>query len=200
MLVSGLWMPAAGMALLAARLGRAGYSTHLLACHGREPMVVNMERLARHARETLQGRPAHYVGHSLGGLLVLETLGSNPDLPVASVLLLGTPARGCLAGRRLARYGMGRWMLGAAGAHWEERQACWLRAEPLGVVAGTRPLGIALALGALPGANDGVVRVEETTVDGMAARALVSMGHTVLIASSRVARLVERFLASGRFE
>ena len=68
------------------------------------------------------------------------------------------------------------------------------------MVAGTLPLGIALSLGALPGANDGVVRVEETTVEGMAARALVPVGHSLLIASARVGMLVERFLASGRFE
>lgn len=199
-LVSGLWMPAAGMALLAARLRKQGYATRLFACRGREPMVANVERLARYARVKLGGRSAHFVGHSLGGLLVLETLGSNPDIPVSSVLLLGAPARGCLAGRRFARHGMGRWMMGAAGKHWEEREARWLRPEPLGVVAGTLPLGIALALGALPGANDGVVRVEETGVDGMAARALAPVGHSMLIASSRVGKLVERFLASGRFE
>jgi hypothetical protein len=34
----------------------------------------------------------------------------------------------------------------------------------------------------------------------MAARALVPLGHSVLIVSRRVASLVERFVASGRFE
>jgi hypothetical protein len=53
--------------------------------------------------------------------------------------------------------------------------------------------------GALPGPNDGVVRVEETTVDGMADRALVRQGHSMLIVSHTVSALVARFLARGAF-
>jgi hypothetical protein len=60
-------------------------------------------------------------------------------------------------------------------------------------------VGLGRAFGALPGPNDGVVRVEETTVDGMAARALVRQGHSMLVVSGEVGRLVGCFLASGRF-
>jgi predicted Rossmann-fold nucleotide-binding protein len=45
-----------------------------------------------------------------------------------------------------------------------------------------------------------VVCVEETTVEGMSERALVRSGHSMLIVSGGVGALVERFLASGRFE
>jgi hypothetical protein len=45
-----------------------------------------------------------------------------------------------------------------------------------------------------------VVCVEETSVDGMAGRALVRQGHSMLIVSGQVGGLVERFFASGRFE
>ena len=188
------------MALLAARLGRQGYVARLFGCRGRAPMVANVDRLARYARESLQGRPAHFVGHSLGGVLVLKTLGGNPDIPVASAVLLGAPARGCFAGRRFARSKLGRWMMGAAVSNWVEQEARWQRPEPLGVVAGTLSLGLGRLFGGLPSANDGVVRVEETTVEGMAARALVPVGHSMLIASSRVGKLVGEFLDSGRFE
>ena len=67
-------------------------------------------------------------------------------------------------------------------------------------VAGTAALGLGRAFGRLPGANDGVVRVEETAVDGMSAQALVPLGHSMLIVSATVYRLVERFMLSGRFE
>lgn len=196
-LVPGLWMPAASMALLGARLGALGYTARLFPNRGRSPLEANVERLARFAG----GRPAHFVGHSLGGVLVLETLQRHPEIAVARVVLLGAPVRGSLAGRRFGRLGVARWMMGAAQAHWIEREARWLRPEPLGVVAGTLPFGIGRALGGgLPGANDGVVRVDETAVEGMAARALVPAGHSLLIASGRVARLVGRFLDQGRFE
>jgi hypothetical protein len=36
--------------------------------------------------------------------------------------------------------------------------------------------------------------------EGMASQAFVPLGHSALILSSRVHRLVERFIASGSFE
>ena len=198
-LVPGLWMPAAAMALLAARLDRGGFAARAFAHHGREPMAGNVERLARFAREAFAGHPAHFVGHSLGGLLILETLERHRDLAVASVLLLGAPVRGSLIGRRFSRLGLARWMMGAASERWTPAEARWRRPEPLGVVAGTLSFGVGRLLGALPGANYGVVHVDETAVEGMTARVLVPVSHSMLIASPQVARLAGRFLASGGF-
>jgi pimeloyl-ACP methyl ester carboxylesterase len=199
-LAPGLWMPAMAMALLAARLARAGYVPHVFAYRGRSPLEGNVARFARFARETLDGRPAHYIGHSLGGVLVLQTLNAHDDLPVASAILLGAPVRGCMAGRRLGAARLGRWMMGACGELWHERDAAWRRKAPLGVVAGTLPVGLGGAFGGLPGQNDGVVRVEETAVEGMTARSLVPLGHSLLIVSGAVGRLAERFMRAGRFE
>jgi pimeloyl-ACP methyl ester carboxylesterase len=199
-LAPGLWMPGAAMALLAARLSRAGYAPQVFAYRGRSPFQSNVARFARFVREALDGRAAHFVGHSLGGVLVLEMLNANPELPVASAVLLGAPARGCLAGRRFGTGSFGRWMMGGCGELWQERRAVWTRKAPLGVVAGTLPVGLGRAFGRLPGANDGVVRLEETEVDGMTERVLVPVGHSLLIVSRAVGRLVERFMRTGRFE
>jgi hypothetical protein len=91
-------------------------------------------------------------------------------------------------------------MMGACGPLWEPHAATWKRDLPLGVIAGTLPWGLGRALGRMPEANDGVVCVGETAVEGMAAQALIPLGHSALVVSRRVARLVERFAASGRFE
>ena len=199
-LAPGLWMPGMAMALLAARLARAGYVPHVFAYRGRSPLEGNVARFARFAREALAGRPGHFIGHSLGGVLVLEALNAHEELRVASAILLAAPVRGCLAGRRLASARVGRWMMGACGELWQERDALWRRKAPLGIIAGTLPVGLGRALGRLPGPSDGVVRVEETAVDGMTARALVPLGHSLLIVSGAVGRLVERFMSAGRFE
>lgn len=196
-LVPGLWVPAVAMTYLAARLAGEGYAAHAFSYHGRSPFEANVDRLARFAR----AHPgAHFVGHSLGGVLILETLNRHPELAVASAVLLGAPARGCFAGRRFGRARFGRWMLGESCALWDEHPARWRRREPLGVVAGTAPLGLGRLFGRLPGQNDGVVCVDETEVEGMAARALVPLGHSALVLSARVARLCSAFLARGRFE
>jgi len=194
-LVPGLWVPAAAMALIAARLARRGYMTRSFAYRGRAPLEANIERLARY----IDGRTVHLVGHSLGGVLVYDMLARHAEMPSGNVVLLGAPVRGCYAGRRLGSRTLGRWMLGACAARWEKREARWQRAERLGVIAGTLPLGLGRALGALPGDNDGVVCVDETMVEGMSERALVPAGHSMLAVSGRVSALVEHFLGTGRF-
>ena len=198
-LVHGLWVPGVVMSPLGARLARAGFRCHRFGYFGRaRPLAAHAERLARFARDI---GSAHYVGHSMGGRVILEALGQDRALAVGRVLLLGTPARGCMAGRRLARHAAGRWFLGESEALWREsdRHARWTRPEPLGVVAGTLPLGLGRVLGRLPGVNDGVVRLEETEVEGMAARVVLRVGHSAMLVSSRVAAQAVAFLNTGRF-
>lgn len=194
-LVPGLWMPAAAMALIALRLSRAGYRTRSFAYEGRAPLESNIERLARF----IHGRAAHFVGHSLGGVLVYDMLTRHRDVAAGRIVLLGAPVRGCFAGRRLGAAALGRWMLGACRDRWVAQDARWERKEALGVIAGTLPMGLGRALGALPGANDGVVCVQETKIDGAGEYVLVREAHSMLALSGHVATLVERFLRTGRF-
>lgn len=195
-LVPGLWMPAVAMAFIAARLSAGGLSPRIFAYRGRDALQDNVEQLVRFAA-SLGGPPPAFVGHSLGGLLILETLRRRAALPAACVVLIGSPVRGCGAGRRLGAAAIGRWMMGSSRELWEERPAQWQRPEPLGVIAGTAPLGLGRLLGRLPDSNDGVVCLSETVVDGMTEQALVAHGHSGLIFSPRVARLVERFVRTG---
>ena len=195
-LAPGFWFPAAVLQLLARRLEKRGYETRIFPYSGRKPHAANVEALARFA-----SRNAHFVGHSLGGVLVLDMLNRHPEVQANAAVLLGAPVRGSLCGRRLGSAALGRWMLGECRSLWDERPAPrWTRAAPLGVVAGTLPLGLGRALGRLPGVNDGVVCVEETTVEGMTERALVREGHSMLVLSRRVGDLIDRFLHSGRFQ
>lgn len=192
----GLWMPVGAMALFAARLAHHGYQPRVFPYSGRGPYEENLEALAGFARSRTL-----FVGHSLGGVLVLEMLNRHPEIAADAVVLLGAPVRGCLAGRRFGQRRLGRWMMGACRPVWEERAARWTRATPLGVVAGTLPFGIGRTFGgALPAPNDGVVCVDETTVEGMTARTLVRQPHSMLILSRRVGGLTAGFLGSGRFE
>jgi pimeloyl-ACP methyl ester carboxylesterase len=197
-LVHGLWVPGLVMTPLAARLQRADLRCHVFDYAGRaRPFAVNAEALARFARSI---GPAHFVGHSLGGLVVLEALHAHREIAVGNVVLLGTPARGSFAARRFSRHRVGRWLLGESELLWREgRFAHWLRPEPLGLIAGTMPLGLGRALGRLPGANDGVVCVEETTVEGMTERIVLPVSHSAMLVSSRTAAQTAAFLREGRF-
>jgi len=197
-LLHGLWVPAVVMRPLAARLDAAGFRCHLFSYFGRaRPLQAHADRLARFAHEV---GPAHFVGHSLGGLVLLEALQRHRELRVGRVVLLGTPARGNFAARRLDRLGWGRWFLGATQPLWAEGRAThWARPEPLGVIAGTLPIGLGHLLGALPGANDGVVRLDETEVEGMRQRIVLRVGHSAMLLSARVAAQVVAFLRDAHF-
>lgn len=197
-LAHGLWVPGAAMQMLAMRLVRAGFRCCTFGYRGRAlPLSAHAERLARFARDA---GPAHYVAHSLGGRVVLEALRGDPSLGVGKVALLGTPARGCAAARRLARVAPGRWLLGESEPIWRDGQdARWPRPEPLGVIAGTLPIGLGRLIGPLPGPNDGVVTVEETGVEGMAERCVLPVSHSAMLVSARVADCVTVFLREGRF-
>jgi pimeloyl-ACP methyl ester carboxylesterase len=202
-LAHGLWVPGIVMTPLATRLTHAGFRCHIFSYLGAaRPMEGHVERLARLAREV---GPAHFVGHSLGGLLIMETLRRHPGIAAGRVVLLGTPARGCYAGRRIARFRLGRWIFGHSAEYWPElhsdsaRVAHWTRPEALGVVAGSLPLGLGRAFGRLPGVNDGAVCLEETTVDGMAGRVVLPVGHSAMLVSAKVAAQVAAFLSNGRF-
>ena len=197
-LAHGLWVPGVVMQPLAARLERAGLRCHTFSYQGSaRPLEVHAERLARMAHDI---GPAHFVGHSLGGLVVLEALSRHPGIAAGRVVLLGTPVRGCASGRSLARHPAGRWFLGHSEELWREgRAANWTRPEALGVIAGSLPLGLARILGRLHGVNDGVVCLEETAVEGMAERVVLPVAHSAMLVSARVARNVALFLAEGRF-
>jgi len=198
-LIHGLWVPGVVMQPLAARLERAGFRCHTFSYMGASrPLAAHAERLARMAREL---GPAHFVGHSLGGLVALEALNAHADLETRRVVLLGTPVRGCQAGRRLARHGAGRWFLGRSEELWREgRTARWARREALGVLAGSLPLGLGRLFGALPGVNDGVVRLDETAVEGMAERIVLPVGHSQMLISAKVGAQVAAFLGHGKFD
>jgi pimeloyl-ACP methyl ester carboxylesterase len=196
-LAHGLWVPGALMLPFARRLQGAGFRCHTFAYFGTtRTMESHTERLARLARDI---GPAHFVGHSMGGLVVLETLSRFPELAAGRVVLLGTSARGNFAGRRLARHAAGRWMLGASAPLWQERDSRWTRAEPLGVIAGTRPFGLGVLLGRLQGPSDGVVTVEETSIEGMSERITLPVGHSQMVVSATVAAQTAAFLANGKF-
>ena len=102
---------------------------------------------------------------------------------------------------------MGRWLLGQSEALWRERHpagregraAHWTRREPLGVLAGSLPFGLGRLFGPLPGVNDGVVRLEETAIEGMADRVVLPVGHSAMLISARVAAQVCAFLSDGKF-
>jgi pimeloyl-ACP methyl ester carboxylesterase len=201
-LVHGLWMTGASMWPLAVRLRRAGYDCSLPSYHSvSRGLRENAERLARHCAG-LNAETVHFVGHSLGGLVVLALLHFFPGQRPGRIVTMGTPHCGSAAARALAARGWPRPLLGRGVAEVAEgRHLGWgMPARAIGVIAGNHALGVGrLLVPGLARPSDGTVSVAETRLGGACDHLVLPVSHTGMLVSSRVAAAVAEFLRSGAF-
>lgn len=199
-LLHGLWMNAVALYPLQARIARCGFRIKRFGY----PSVTgaperNVGRLL-HFIDGVDADTVHLVGHSLGGLLILQVLGEGPSPRIGRVVLLGTPANGSGAGRSLARHRGGRWMLGESVSLWSETHPPSAPAGiEIGVLAGNMSMGLGRFISRLPKPNDGVVTVAETRVLGAADSVVLPVSHSGMLVSGAVAHQVCAFLKEGRF-
>ncbi len=199
-LVHGLWMGGWVMQGLRLRLARRGYAARTFAYPSMEQSLdEHALRLAARIAE-LQEPVIHLVGHSLGGLVILRCLRNHGERRIGRVVLIGTPVRACMAGRRMEHLVTGKRLLGASRDIWRSLPEVFRPRCELGVIAGSRPWGLGRVLMRLPGTNDGVVRLEETEAAGMRDRVVLPLSHSGMLVSAQVAREVAVFLERGAFD
>ena len=188
-LVHGLWMTGREMRVLGGRLGQAGFRPVYFRYHSWRGGLADAAGNLREVVEAAGGARVHLVGHSLGGIVIARMLEGGDLSRPGRVAMLGSPMAGCTVGRKLARYGAGRWVMGAVAREGiVERAPRWTGGRELLVVAGDLPLGTGMLLG-IARPHDGMVRVEETRVEGARA-AVVRASHVGLLLSRKVARLL----------
>lgn len=198
LLVHGIWNARHWLAPFAVRLRREGLAPELFGYDSvlRDPGQAG-DRLIAHLRR----RPVELlVGHSLGGLVILEALRRTPDLPVRRVVCLGSPLRGSgvatAMGNRRAPLSL---VLGRSRSLLETGCAPWEGPAEVGVVAGNRARGVGGLFARMDGESDGTVSVSETRLPGLADHCVVPASHSGLVLSAEAARQTARFLLHGRF-
>jgi pimeloyl-ACP methyl ester carboxylesterase len=208
--VHGLWLNGWESALLRRRLSRdLGCGTRSFPYRSvSADLAANASALGEFLRKQ-RADILHLVGHSLGGLVILEFfngMASKPaanelTLPPGAVVLLGCPARGSRAARNLARRPFGRWMLGRTGreALLALREPAWSGARNLGVIAGDLSIGFGRLVGPFDEPNDGTVMVSETQIAGARQHLTLHASHSALVYSDAVARHTAAFLRDGHF-
>jgi pimeloyl-ACP methyl ester carboxylesterase len=199
-LLHGLWMNRFVMGWHAHRLASHGYAVHLFGYPSlARPLEANAASLARFLG-ALPARTLHLVGHSLGGVTAMASLVARPEPRVRRVVLLGAPVRGSAAGVQLAAHRIGRQLLGRSIGTWGIVPVSEAPAGiEVGVIAGTRRLGIGAMLTRLSGPNDGVVTVAETELPEARDSVIVHVAHSQMLVSPTVARQTEHFLRTGCF-
>lgn len=196
-LVHGIWNARSWLMPLARRLRQEGFEVDVFGypsiLGGPEPAIETLIERVR------AGGPVHLVGHSLGGMIVLEALRRAPDLPVQRAVCLGSPLRGSHAARSL---GQRRWtapVLGRSGVLLQAGCPPWEGRVPVGMVAGNVARGIGRLIARFDGESDGTVGMAETRLPGLAAHCTVPASHTGLVFSAAAARQAACFLREGRF-
>ncbi len=200
--VHGLWMPGDESLILRHRLANEfdltlhsfRYSAAAWA------MSTITARLAAYVQE-LQVKEVHFVGHSLGGLVIHRFLERFPAQPPGRAVFLGTPCVASRAAERAARFAPVAHLMGQSVAEelLQPRMRRWGHERPLGIVAGTQPLGVGQLLAHFDEPNDGTVAVSETRMPGAADHITLPVSHMGMLASARVAHETGEFLTQGRF-
>lgn len=200
-IVHGLWMHALVMSGLAHRIADCGFKTHTWSYPTvRSALTENAQRLASFIHAS--GFSAvSIVAHSMGGLVALRMLDMRPEIHCTRLVLAGTPYSDSFAARRLARLPGGEWLLGRSIEEWLHEPRPGVRAENVGIIAGTRSLGLGwLVAPDLPKPHDGVVSVAETDLPVPFERTQLLVGHSEMLFSAAVARQCCAFLRTGHFE
>ena len=199
-LIHGIWVSGWVMKPLARFLEAQGYATSLF-CYPsvtRSP-VENAMPLQRHV-ETLDAEQVHFVAHSLGGVLLLNFFSHYPEQRPGRLVILGSPLNGSTKAKRILALPFGRKMLGRSviGGLLDGGLRCPPGRE-VGVIAGSRALGLGLLLGPFRQPNDGTVAVAETRLGGLSDHLVLHTSHTGMLLSKQVAGQVLAFIREGRF-
>jgi pimeloyl-ACP methyl ester carboxylesterase len=200
LLLHGAWMNPWVMAYLAYRLRREGFAPQTLGYRTmRDTLGEHLLRMEKRIA-ALKAPRVHLVGHSLGGVIVLHYLQRSADERIGRAVLLGAPVSGCRAVVGLAQRLGGEVLLGKSLAVWREPVDVPLNPRfEIGAIAGTWALGLGRIVTRLPKPNDGVVCVDETKFPALHDHLALAVGHTLMLASPRIAHQTAAFLRTGAF-
>ena len=144
------------------------------------------------------------ICHSMGGMVChayLELFGENNYRP-SKVMCLGSPFRGSMVAKKLAKSRSGRILLGVqANSVLVTGIEKWPFPCRLGIIAGNKNIGAGRLLGldsSKPG--DGTVLVEETEIQGATDHIILPVSHSQMTFSIKVFCQIEYFYSKSIFK
>ena len=190
-----------------ALLRRRIAASHGIACHSFTYRTVGnsvqpvIEQLTRFVSRIDADR-VHFVGHSLGGIVLHRYFEAAKDLPPGRVVFLGSPT---VKSRTAERVGKMRLLAPLIGRMVAEELVTpngtreWRCDRELGCIAGTRPMGLGRFFARFDEDSDGTIGVSETKLPGHCAHVTLPVSHMGMLMSRQVAAQVGEFLENGRF-
>ncbi len=207
-LLHGIWNFELVMRPVARALAREGFAVLNLSYPSMTKPVVDLAdgleaRVAAFAK-SIDG-PVHFVGHSLGGLIIRAYLQRHRPTNLGKVVMLGTPNHGSEAADLARTLGLARITLGPVGRHLYTHRTPQDEASlgqidyPLGIIAGNRPRNPPMFALCFREPNDGKVSIRSTKVEGMADHIILPVAHDAMPMKSAVHAQIIAFLRDGQF-
>jgi len=145
----------------------------------------------------------HFVGHSLGSILVRDYLARHSLTNAGRVVMLGPPNQGSEIVDKLGTWWLFKKINGPAGGELgTAADSTPNQISPpnvnLGIIAGNRSINWINSL-MIPGSDDGKVSVARTKLEGMADHIVLRIAHPFLMRDSSAIEQTIHFLQTGKF-
>jgi len=202
-IVHGLWMTGLELGVLQHRLR---------ADHGFEASIFSYPSIAGSMQDHVTSlyqfvqshrcKQLHFVGHSLGGIVVLKLLETYNDIPPGRVVCLASPMQGSCAVDGFARWPFARAALGTAICEevLSPKQRRWDGRRDVGIIAGSLSIGIGRLFADFHEPSDGTLLISETQLEGAKDHLVMPVSHTGIVFSVEVTAQVAAFLRQGHFD
>lgn len=215
-LLHGLGRTRRSMARLASALRATGFDVEAWDYPSRS---LSTGELERHLRQRIHGihssSPVHFVGHSLGCLLIRACLSESAGMPfqLGRIVMVAPPNQGAGIVSRLNDRPWAAWSLAlfgkpvrdlAPGSPWLGKLG--IPDTEIGIIAGTfrfnaiNPSAWFNFLLGVPEPHDGTVELASTRLSGMRDFIAINADHTFICDYPSVIRQVVAFLLRGRFD
>lgn len=169
---------------------------------------LSIEKIVDYIRKEIQHNlkevsKIHFVGYSLGGLVIRAYLQKYKPKNLGRVVMLGTPNKGSESAEKFKHLWLYKKLIGPAGQQLGTDQDKFKHIfgkvyYPLGIIAGNvaiDPINYMI----IPKPNDGKVSVESTKLNGMSDHVVIKTSHTFMARNKKVLKQILHFIKIGKF-
>lgn len=193
------------MSFLEEKLGDAGYKVQNLSYPSTKYSISTLSR--EHVGPRIEHADCdkiHFVGHSMGGIVLRHYLSENKLENLGHVVLITAPNGGSELVNSIQNNEALSWVLMGPAVHEIAVNSEFLKSLPLpyynvGIITASKSLNPITSLFILDGGDDGTLTIESMKLQNMTDIINLSATHTMVISHPEISTQVESFLKKGRF-
>ena len=145
----------------------------------------------------------HFVGYSMGGLIVRAYIKKYRPKNLGRVVMLGTPNQGSEVADKVVDWAFYKWSYGPAGQQLVTDQSKFSHLfggvdYEAGILAGDCPID-PISSWVIGKPNDGKVSIDSTKLEGMKDHAVLKVSHTMFPHNKNAWKHTLKFLKEGKF-